>query len=228
MALTDPGRHTEETLTREGDPPMAQTPTRTPLQYAPETPRVDWVKYALFAAAAVLLVVGVILLWPRNDTPAPAPAPPAATATAPTAEQQAKADTEQVLRTWIANYAQAYMTFDPAQLDATLATPDVIAAAKANLDNLRPLSTIGTTGTYTANIRDVVVGRYAPDNITLTVCALRTVRFMNAGRDVTITRDGKPAPIPSQALWQTTDFQKTGGTWRISAFELDTEKGVPC
>ena len=56
---------------------MAQTPTKTPLQYAPERPRADWVKYALFGAALVLLVVGVLLLRP-NNTPAPAPAPPAA------------------------------------------------------------------------------------------------------------------------------------------------------
>ena len=111
MALTDPHRHTEETLTREGDPPMAQTPTRTPLQYAPERPRPDWVKYALFGAALVLLVVGVLLLRPNNP-PAPAPIPPAATATVPAAQQQAAADTEKVLRAWLANYSKAYTSFD--------------------------------------------------------------------------------------------------------------------
>lgn len=226
MALTDPGRHTEETLTREGDPHMAQTPTKTPLQYAPERPRVDWIKYVLFAAAGILLILGVLLLRPKDNTPAPSP--PAPTATVPAAQQQASADTERLLRAWITNYAKAYTTFDPAQLDATLATPDVIAAAKTNLDNLRPLTSVGTTGNYTADIRDIVVTRYAPDQVTLTVCALRDIRFMNNGHDITQDRQGQPKPVSTEAMWQDTEFSKTGDTWKISAFQLDPEQGAPC
>jgi hypothetical protein len=207
---------------------MAQTPTRTPLQYAPETPRVDWVKYALFAATAVLLVVGVMLLWPRNDTPGPAPAPPAATNTAPTAEQQAKADTERVFRAWLANYSLAARTFDSAQLDPSLATPDVISAAKADFDALRGPAAGVVTGTYSADIRDIVVGYYTSDRVTLTVCALRDARFIKDGRDVTVTRDGKPAPLATQPMWQATEFIRVGDVWKVSAFELDTEQGTPC
>lgn len=228
MALTDPHRHTEETLTREGDPHMAQTPTKTPLQYAPERPRVDWVKYALFGAALVLLVVGVLLLRPNNSAPAPAPIPPAATVTVPAAQQQAATNTEKVLRAWITNYAQATLTFDSTQLDASLVTPEVLAPAKANLDTLRPLATRGTSGRYTVDIRDIVVGRYAADQVTLTVCALRDVRFITDGKDVTEDRQGQPKPIATQAMWQTTDFTRDGDSWRISAFQLDPEQGAPC
>ncbi|MGB8382218.1 MAG: hypothetical protein WCG47_13430, partial [Dermatophilaceae bacterium] len=175
-----------------------------------------------------LLVVGVLLLRPNNP-PAPAPIPPAATATVPAAQQQAAADTEKVLRAWLANYSKAYSTFDAAQWDASLATPDVVAAAKANLDNLRPsAAAVGATGKYMADIRDIVVGHYATDKVTLTVCALRDVRFIKDGQDITITRDGKPAPMSTQAMWQDTEFTKTGDTWKISAFQLDPEQGAPC
>lgn len=227
MALTDPHRHTEETLTREGDPPMAQTPTKTPLQYAPERPRVDWVKYVLFGAALALLVVGVLLLRSNNPS-APAPIPPAATATVPAAQQQAAADTEKVLRAWITNYAQATQTFDSTQLDASLVTPETLAPAKANLDTLRPLATRGNSGRYTVDIRDIVVGHYAADQVTLTVCALRDVRFIKDGKDVTEDRQGQPKPITTQAMWQTTEFTRDGDGWRISAFQLDPEQGAPC
>ena len=227
MALTDPHRHTEETLIREGDPPMAQTPTKTPLQYAPERPRADWVKYALFGAALVLLVVGVLLLRP-NNTPVPAPAPPAAAATVPAAQQQAAADTEKVLRAWISNYTAASTTFDATLLNPSLATADVLATAKADFDNLKPVSSMGTAGKYTVEIRDVVAGPYTSDKMTLTVCALRDFRFLNNGKDVTLTRDRQPSPLATQALWQTTEFTRVSGAWKVSDFTLDTEAGPPC
>ena len=54
----------------------------------------------------------------------------------------------------------------------SLATPDVLAAAKANFDNLGQCRVSGTAGKYTVEISDVVAGRYTPDKVTLTVCAL--------------------------------------------------------
>ena len=75
MATPPPDGHTGRILTREGDPPVAQTPTRTPAPAGADREPKSWVGYALIGGAVVLLVVGVLLLRPLFSSSTPHPAP---------------------------------------------------------------------------------------------------------------------------------------------------------
>lgn len=232
MATPPPDGHTGQILTREGDPPVAQTPTRTAAPAGADREPRSWVGYALIGGAVVLLVAGVLLLRPlfSSPTPQPTPAPPKASVTSPSAQEQAAADTEKILRDWLTSYQQAVVTFDAAKLNKTLITPEALAPVTANFDNLRETDqSHPLTAKYTADIRKVVVGNYRPQTMSLTVCALRDVRFFRDGQDVTITRDRQPAPVATQPKWQDTEFTRTdNNTWVISKFNIDVEDGPAC
>lgn len=232
MATPPTDRQTGQTLTREGDRPVAQTPTRTPTPASADTQPKNWVNYALIGGAVVLLVVGVLLLRPlfSSPTPQPTPAPPAASATTPSVQEQAATDTEKILRDWLTSYQQAYVTFDATKLNKSLITPEALAPVTADFDNLGPAAkSVSATGQYTIDIRKVVLGNYRPSTMSLTVCALRDVRFFKDGKDVTVNQDRQPAPVGTQARWQDTEFTKTdNNTWVISKFNIDVEDGPAC
>lgn len=216
-----------------GDNAMAQTHARTAAELTGTKTGRPWGQIAAGGLVVLLVALGVFLLKDtfRSSTPTPTPAPaPAvstsvATATTAAAEQQAYADTQKVLNAWIANYQSAYATLDASKLDPNLASPDVVAAAKANLDRL---GAHGFTAKYYSEIRTVTPSSYTSGKVALSVCALRYVRFFLDGKDVTVDENKNPKPLATTPLWQSAEFTKTDTVWKISTFQLDTEAGAKC
>lgn len=218
-----------------GDNVMAQTHARTAEELTGAKTGRPWGQIAAGALVVLLVALGIFLLKDtfRDSTPTPTPAPAAsssvATATTATPEQQAYADTQKVLNAWITNYQTVSTTFDSSKLDATLATPEVIAQAKANFDNLAShLSSQGDTGKYVSEIRTVTPFSYTPAKVSLSVCALRDFRFFQGGKDVTVDRNKTPSPLATTPLWQSVEFTKTDTGWKVSTFQQDTEAGAKC
>ena len=217
---------------------MTQTPP-APTDNSNNAPRPGWVRYAVIAVCVLVMVAGVLVARGFGGSPALEPPSSVTTATsaiptssAPTtaasAEQTAVTETTKVMNSWIASYASAYASFDASKLDSNLATPEVLAAAKANLDRFAPVTGGGATAKYTAQTRAVSEATFAGTTLSSSVCALRDVRFIKNGQDVTIDAAGKPYPPRTQPTWQTFEF--TGGptAWKVSKFETNTEAGPAC
>lgn len=241
MATQHIGDHTGETITREGGPPVTQTPP-APTDNGGKQPRRGGVRYAAIAVAVLVMVAGVLVARGFGGSPAleppssvttatsaiPTSSAPTTAANAASAEQTAIAATTQVMNSWIASYANAYTSFDAGKLDSNLTTPEVLAVAKTNLDRFAPVKGDGATARYTAQTIAVKEATFTGSTLSISVCALRDVRFIKNGQDVTIDAAGKPYPPRTQPTWQTFEF--TGGptAWKVSKFETNTEAGPAC
>jgi len=217
---------------------VTQTPP-APTDNGGNPPRRGGVRYAVLAVAVLVMVAGILVARGFGGSPALEPPSSATTATsaiptsaspttAASAEQTAVTETTKVLNSWIASYATAYALFDATKLDSSLATPEVLAAAKANLDQLRNAAADGVTAKYTAQIKDVKAATFTADALTTSVCALRDVRFIKGGQDVTVDEGGKPYPPRVQPTWQTVEYSGGPGAWKISKIDIQSDAGPSC
>ncbi len=194
----------------------------------------------LLVIVTLLLAAGGVWLLLR-PTPAPVDTPlvstptasaiPSASASVPTQttspEQAAYTAAETSYRAWGAAVITAMSQNRPDLLQATPATPQVIAAQRATLANIWS----GWAGSIrvTEEIRSVRPVSYSPTAVKLSVCTLRDARFIDpTGKDVTVDREAKPVPLATKPLAQTVGFILDGTTWRVSEYVIDPTDGVPC
>ncbi|MGB8384220.1 MAG: hypothetical protein WCG47_23765 [Dermatophilaceae bacterium] len=190
------------------------------------------------AIAGTLTLAAALAACETNGTPMTPPSTtstttPAATSSPPrslTPEQQAYADAEKTYRAWVANYADAYTTFDAAKLNASLITPQIMGETTTSFAQMRAQEP-GTTGKFIHDIKSIVGTRYLPDQeVQLQVCAVTDTRFYKDGVDITTTSPGGPhAPLnttPRANQIQLTSPDKE--TWRVSYFVLDGGMGASC
>lgn len=221
---------------------MVQTPHDTAVGTAEyNTGRTGLDRVQLIAATIGALFLAGILVWIwRANQPHPTqPRPPvAASTTAPAAPAPvsqsalAYAAAEKTYRAWSANYANAVTTFDESKLNPALVTPQVLTQVK---DQFARLATPkdGGTAKYTQNIKTIRGAKYEPNAVTITVCAFTDARFIDKnGKDVSITPEGKPAPVATEPLANdaTATSADGGKTWVISKLttELDATAGISC
>lgn len=152
---------------------------------------------------------------------------PATTSLTPAKQKEAKetAAAEAAYRAWVKNYAAAEAAgYDPKKLDRQLATPQLIDYITGQFKNFY---TKGGTGKYTQDIRWMKSSRYlAGVTVQFQLCAVTNSRFLQDGKDVTITPDGTPAPVQTQPQLRYASMESVDGgkTWKSSTILYASEQ----
>lgn len=163
-----------------------------------------------------------------HDTPTTSTPPHPTTSTAPiTPEEQAYLDAEKVYRAWTANYATAARTLDPTKLDKKLITPEMVIALTRDFTTMKTAHP-KTQAIFTQDIKQIDGVRYSPKELALQVCATTNSRFIENGKDVTTTPDGKPSPVDTQPRAGQAVLLAQDGRWRVAAFVRGGGGGMPC
>lgn len=165
---------------------------------------------------------------PSTATTAGPTSTPASATTSLTPTEQAEAKAEAAYRAWVKNYAAAAAAgFDPKKLDSRLATPQLIDYVTKQF---KTFQTPGGTGKYTQKIIRMTPTRYEKSKtVEFNMCALADLRFLQDGKDVTITPDGAPAPPETQPRQYAVGVQSVDGgkTWKSSTIVYPSSNKYP-
>ncbi len=229
VAITRLGQHTKGGPTTAEGPAMAHPRTDvSPAAPPPQTkPLPAWLKWFV-VAAVIVTALGFWLIFsnrPTDPTPAPPPAPITLTP-----QQQAEAATKKVYVEWIGSYSAAIgADFDKSKLASDLVTPEVLKDVQTTMDGAKSgLSSKGITGQYAETVRRVETEGFQAQQLDTQVCAIRALKFVQAGQDVTVDRNGAKHPPNTAATLQSVVYTKSGDKWVISHFVLDADAGSPC
>ncbi len=229
VATAPPSQHTEVVPTIAEGPAMAQP--RTDIPPAASPPQVKalpaWLKWFVVAAVIATALGFWLIFSNRHTDPTPAPSPAATTVTP---QQQAEAATQLVYKKWIGSYSAAIKAdFDKSKLAGDLVTPEVLKDVQTTMDAAKSgLSSKGITGEYAETVRRVDTEGFQAQQLDTQVCAIRALKFVKAGQDVTVDQNGAKHPPNTAATLQRVVYTKTGDKWVISHFELDADAGAPC
>ncbi|MDN5766085.1 MAG: hypothetical protein L0H96_09505 [Humibacillus sp.] len=156
---------------------------------------------------------------------------PAPTSLTPAEQTEAKetAAAEAAYRAWVKNYAAAEAAgFDPKKLDRQLATPALIDYVTGQFKKFR---TKGGAGKYTQDIRWMKSSQYLQGiTVQFQICAVTNSRFLQDGKDVTITSDGTPAPVRTEPLLRYVSVESIddGKTWKSSTILYSSDEKKSC
>jgi hypothetical protein len=229
VAITRLGQHTKGGPTTAEGPAMAHPRTDvSPAAPPPQTkPLPAWLKWFVVAAVIVTALGFWLMFSNRHTDPTPAP-PPAPTTLTP--QQKAEADTQKVYELWLQSFSAALTAnFDTTKLDGGLVTSEVLKGAQNFIDGGRNyMAPKGISATLTYNTVKVRTVDFTPNQVTSEICAVRNLRLVQNGKDVTTDENGAVHPPNIAATDQKVVYTNSDGKWQISSFEFNADAGSPC
>lgn len=148
-----------------------------------------------------------------------------------TAEERAYASSRKAYDAYTDSFKEAAARFDPSKLNRAVATDELVKATAAELRRLAPDKGESLSLRWTQSIKDVRPTRYVKGKqVQLQICAVLDGRFIKNGKDVTVDRDGNPAPPNKAAKSNQVQFASTDGgkTWKMNSFVYSPEIGASC